>query len=149
VYDVAGGGWAEKPTKTHSKRTIGLDDLGIEALRRHRGQVDELADGLELVVPPDGFMFSRSPQGTEPIRPDVLTKFTTRIAKLAGVDTHLHALRHFAATQAIAAGFDPVTVGGRLGHADPSITLRVYSHVLEQRDRDLAASLGRTLALPS
>jgi integrase len=41
-----------------------------------------------------------------------------------------------------------VTVGARLGHADSSLTLRVYSHVLEQRDRELAASLGRTLALP-
>jgi integrase len=87
--------------------------------------------------------------GAEPIRPDVVTKFTLRVAKAAGVATHLHALRHFSATQGIAAGFDAVTVGGRLGHADSSITLRVYSHVLEQRDRELAASLGRTLALPA
>jgi integrase len=49
----------------------------------------------------------------------------------------------------IAAGFDAVTVGARLGHADPSITLKVYSHAVEQRDRDLAATLGKTLALPS
>ena len=52
------------------------------------------------------------------------------------------------ATQAMAAGFDPVTVGGRLGHADPSITLRVYSHALEQRDRELATALGGMLSLP-
>jgi hypothetical protein len=42
-----------------------------------------------------------------------------------------------------------VTVAGRLGHADPSITLRIYAHALEHRDRDLAAALGRTLSLPS
>jgi integrase len=149
VYETAGGGWAEKGTKSHQARTIGLDDLGLEALRRHRASVDGLAERLGLDMLPDAFMFSRSPTGTEPIRPDVLTKFVVRVAKTAGVDTHLHALRHFSASQAIAAGFDPVTVGGRLGHADPSITLRVYSHVLEQRDRDLAASLGRTLALPA
>ena len=94
-------------------------------------------------------MFSQSPVGSEPIRPNVLTKFTERAAKAAKVTTHLHALRHFSATQAIAAGFDPVTVGGRLGHADPSITLRVYSHVLEQRDRALATTLGKTLTLPA
>jgi integrase len=70
------------------------------------------------------------------------------VATKAGVDTHLHALRHFSATQAIAAGFDPATVAGRLGHRDSSITLRVYSHVLEGRDRDLAEALGKTLALP-
>ncbi len=148
VYEPEGGGWAEKGTKTHQSRTIGLDDLGIEALRRHRASVDALAAQLGLDVLADAFMFSRSPVGAEPIRPDWLTKFTIRMAAKAKVKTHLHALRHFSATQAIAAGFDPVTVGGRLGHADPSITLRVYSHVLEQRDRDLATSLGRTLALP-
>jgi integrase len=148
VYESAGGGWNEKGTKTHAVRTIGLDDLSLEALRRHRESVDVLARQLSLDVAPGAFMFSRSPVGLEPIRPDVLTKFTIRMARAAKVDTHLHALRHFSATEAIAAGFDPVTVGGRLGHADPSITLRVYSHVLEQRDRELAAALGKTLALP-
>jgi len=149
VYEVTGGGWAEKGTKTHQARTIGLDDLGMELLRRHRSAVDALGRSLELEVLPDGFVFSRSPVGAEPIRPDVVTKFMTRVAKKAGVDTHLHALRHFSATQGIAAGYDPVTVGRRLGHADPSITLRVYSHVVEQRDKELAAAVGSTLALPS
>jgi len=69
-------------------------------------------------------------------------------AKAAGVKTHLHALRHFSATQLIAAGHDVRTVAGRLGHADASVTLRVYSHVLPERDREAAAALGRTLALP-
>jgi integrase len=149
VYETAGGGWSEKGTKSHQTRTIGLDELGLEALRRHRATVAALAGQLGLHVLPDGFMFSRSPIGAEPVRPDIVTKFTKQAAAKAGVDTHLHALRHFSATQAIAAGFDPTTVAGRLGHRDSSITLRVYSHVLEGRDRDLAAALGRTLALPS
>lgn len=148
VYEAPGGGWAEKDTKTHQVRTIALDELALELLRRHRSAVEDLADDLDVTVEPDAFMFSRSPAGLEPLRPDVVTKFTKRVATKAGVDTHLHALRHFSATQAIAAGFDAVTVAGRLGHADSSITLRVYSHAVEQRDRDLAASLGKTLALP-
>jgi len=149
VYETTGGGWAEKPTKTHSARTVGLDDFGLTVLHRHRVAVERLADELRLVVPPNAFMFSRSPVGSEPIRPDVITRFTIRVAKTAGITTHLHALRHFSATQAIAAGYDPVTVGTRLGHRDPSVTLRVYSHALEQRDRELAETLGRVLAPPS
>jgi len=39
-------------------------------------------------------------------------------------------------------------VAGRLGHADPSITLRVYSHVIEERDRAAAAIMGQVLAAP-
>jgi integrase len=149
VYETEGGGWAEKDTKTHQERTIGLDELALSVLAKHRAQVDELARGLKLDVRPNGFIFSRSPVGAEPIRPDVVSKFTKNVATKAGVDTHLHALRHFSATQAIAAGFDPTTVAGRLGHRDSSITLRVYSHVLEGRDRDLADALGKTLTLPS
>jgi integrase len=148
VYEKAGGGWGEKDTKTHQAHRIGLDALGLEILRRQRASVDALAIELGVTVAPDAFMFSRSPAGLEPIRPDMLSKFTRRVADKAGVDTYLHALRHFSATQGIAAGYDAVTVGARLGHRDPSITLRVYSHALEQRDRELAASLGRTLALP-
>jgi integrase len=140
-------GWAEKTTKSRQIRRIGLDEVSLDVLRRVRQTTDDLAAGLGLEVQPDGFIFSRSPVGAEPIGPDTVTRFAKRVAAKANVDTHLHALRHFSGSQAIAAGFDPVTVGARLGHADPSITMRVYSHVLEQRDRELATSLGRTLAL--
>jgi hypothetical protein len=44
---------------------------------------------------------------------------------------------------AIGDGVDVRTVAGRLGHKDPSVTLRVYSHALEARDRDLASMLGK------
>jgi integrase len=140
VYEIKGGGWAEKPTKTHQARRVGLDDVAIEVLRRHRATVDKLASELDLRIPRDSFLFSRSPVGSEPIRPDIVSKFVPRIAKAAGVNTHLHALRHFSATQLIAGGHDVRTVAGRLGHADASITLRVYSHVLPERDREAAAA---------
>jgi integrase len=146
VYETEGGGWAEKKAKTHQVRTIGLDEVAIAVFERHRHLVEALATDLHLEVPRDGFAFSRSPVGSEPFRPDVVSKLTKKAAKTAGVETHLHALRHFSATQAIAAGFDPVTVAGRLGHRDSSVTLRVYSHALEARDRDLADTLGRVLS---
>jgi integrase len=148
VYETKGGGWGEKPTKTHQVRRVGIDEVAVEVLRSHRAQVDKLAADLGLKVPPDAFIFSRSPVGSEPVRPDVVSKFVPRVAKAAGVDTHLHALRHFSATQLIAGGHDVRTVAGRLGHADAAVTLRVYSHVLPERDHEAAAALGRALALP-
>lgn len=146
IYEKQGGGWAEKDTKTHARRRVGLDEFATAVLGRHRAQVDALAAKLGVIVQPDGFVFSRSPAGAEPYQPCLVSKFATRVARQAGVETHLHALRHFSATEAIAAGGDVVTVSKRLGHADPSVTLRVYSHALEQRDRDVAASLGRALS---
>jgi integrase len=145
VYEPKGGGWALKDTKSHQGRKIGVDDYGIETLKSHRAGVDALADELGLKVADDAFIFSTSPQGLEPVRPEWLSKVYVRLASKTGVKTHLHALRHFSATQAIAAGFDAVTVANRLGHADASITLRVYSSAIQQRDVDLAASLGQTL----
>jgi len=148
VYGLAGGGWAEKSTKTHQERHIGLDDLALDAFQQQREWVDGLAGQLDLTVLRDGFVWSSSPVGAEPYRPDTITHFASRAAKKAGVDTHLHAFRHFAATQGIASGSDAVTVAGRLGHRDSSVTLRVYSHALGQRDRELAAALGNSLRRP-
>jgi integrase len=45
----------------------------------------------------------------------------------------------------LSSGVDVRTAAGRLGHADSSVTLRTYAHVLEQRDREAAALLGRLL----
>lgn len=39
---------------------------------------------------------------------------------------HLKELRHYSATQLLAAGTDLNTVAGRLGHAEGSTTLRFY-----------------------
>ena len=149
VYETKGGGWALKDTKSHQSRKVGLDAIAIEILKAHRANVDDLAKKLRLPVADDAFMFSGSPQGFEPIRPDWLGKHYVTIADKAKVNTHLHALRHFSATQAFAAGFDPVTVANRLGHADASITLKIYASAIAQRDSDLAATLGRTLRRPA
>jgi integrase len=81
----------------------------------------------------------------EPIRPDFVTKFTLRVAGRLGVKVTPKSLRHFSATEMVAAGVDVRTVAGRTGHADPSMTLRVYSHRRVQRDNEAAAILGRTL----
>ena len=62
------------------------------------------------------------------------------VATKVGVDTHL--LRHFAATELIGAGHDVRTVAGRLGHRDASVTLKVYSHALPERDRGRGTRKG-------
>ena len=48
----------------------------------------------------------------------------------------------------LAGGIDVRTVAGRLGHADASVTLRVYAHALEARDRELAGLLGSVVLGP-
>ena len=123
-----------KDTKTGQKRRLGLDPVVLDKLRRHRVGVDALAAELGLEVPSSAFVFSDSPQGIEPWRPGIVTERYARVAKAVGANTRFHSLRHFMASDAIADGADIVTVSKRLGHSDPSMTLRIYSHAIAQRD---------------
>ena len=144
---VVPGGLAEKGTKTHRFRVVALDDVGMALLLRHRANVEDWARQAEVVVPEDAFVFSHAVDGSKPFRPDNVTGFFTRVRDSLGLhDVRLHDLRHFTATQLIGAGVDVRTVAGRLGHSDPSVTLRVYSHALEERDRAAADVMGRVLA---
>jgi integrase len=54
----------------------------------------------------------------------------------------LHDLRHTWATLALSAGEHPKVVQERLGHANVSITLDVYSHVTEGLHGDAAARVA-------
>jgi integrase len=132
-------------TKTGKNRRIGLDDLALEVLSRQRHLVDQRAGSVGVTVADNAYIFAENPEGLEPLNPHALGSWTGRIARRHGVNTHIHALRHFHATQAIAAGFDAVTVAARLGNT-PRMTLKTYAHPIEQRGRDLAVSAGKMLA---
>ena len=57
----------------------------------------------------------------------------------------MHDLRHFSATWAIASGHDVRAVAARLGHADASMTMRVYAHAVQSRDSLIAATMADVL----
>ncbi len=63
-------------------------------------------------------------------------------AKKAGVrDIRIHNLRHSHASLLINMGCPPTEVADRLGHANASITLKVYSHMYESNRRNIADKL--------
>ena len=144
---VVAGVWITKSTKTHAGRVLALDPFGLEVLRRQRARLEDRAADLGITVTDDTPVLTYNL--ATPISPDTMSHYIRDIATEAGVDVHLHQLRHFAATQLIGGGTDVRTVAGRLGHRDASVTLRTYSHALPERDREAADALGRTLALPS
>jgi integrase len=133
------------PTKTHQVRLVAIDTVLEAFLMARRGQQEEYAASIGAQLCDDPYVLSRTADGAGPCLPDGLTSAYGRLASRLGISGHLHELRHFAATTAIAAGTDVRTVAGRLGHADPSVTLRVYAHALEQRDRELGALLGEAV----
>jgi integrase len=63
-----------------------------------------------------------------------------------GIDTHLHNLRHYSATELITAGVDIRTVAGRLGHSGGgTTTLRVYAPWVAEADQRAATKLASRL----
>jgi integrase len=139
---------SEAPTKTHQRRDVAIDDaLGAFISQRQAEQLACAATvGVELVKDP--YLLSRSSDGAMPCLPDGLTHGYSRLAAKTAVGGHFHELRHYAATTSIASGADVRTVAGRLGHADPSTTLRIYAHAVEVRDRELAGLLGTAVLGP-
>lgn len=131
------------PTKTHQDRLISLDEVMLAVLETHRLRAEAWAEEAGAELDPEGFILSEDPTGLTPIDPDVLTHRFSRLAVRCGLSgVRFHDLRHSVATNLLGAGYDLAVVAGRLGHRDPTITLRVYAHALEQRDRQAAATLG-------
>jgi integrase len=85
--------------------------------------------------------------GSGPVNPERVTAWWRRARDGAGVDRRwrLHDLRHWSATTSIVGGHDVRTVANRLGHANPSMTLRTYAHAVEAADAPIAQTLSHVL----
>jgi integrase len=136
----------EKDTKTHQQRRITLDADTVEVLSEHWERCAARAAALGLVLGKRAFVFSAAPDGSTNLRPDSVSERYRALADRLGIDTTLHRLRHYNATELIAAGVDVRTVAGRLGHGGGgTTTLRVYSAWVSESDQRAAGSLLRRL----
>jgi integrase len=127
---IAGGKITGSTPKTDAgKRRVPLDDYLVTVLREHRKQqiADRLAAGTAWHD--TGYLFTD--EIGQPLKPDHVSDRHERICAAAGLErVRMHDLRHSAASLMLANGTPVRTVSELLGHADPAITLRVYSHVI-------------------
>lgn len=66
-----------------------------------------------------------------------------KLLKRAGVRySNAHTLRHTFSVRALEAGFDIKTLSEILGHADATVTLKIYAHSLEDHKRNSMERLG-------
>ncbi len=138
----ADGELEEKDTKTHQRRHVTIDPQTVVILTEHWDRWVARAAALGLTLGRDAFVFSIAPDASQPLKPGSVTQRYGRLADRLGIDTHLHALRHYSATELIAAGVDVRTVAGRLGHGGGgATTLRVYAAWLAEVDQRAAAGL--------
>ena len=134
-----GGKLAWSTPKTDSgKRQVMLDSHTVAELRQHKAR-----QGVERALMGDGYedndLAFAWPDG-RPIDPNWITaRFRTLVdaTNLPGI--RLHDLRHTHASIGLQLGIHPAVMADRLGHADPALTLRVYSHLLPTVSETAAA----------
>jgi integrase len=134
-----GGVRFKTPKTKNSVRDVSMPDIVVEALREHRRQQLEMRLALGLGrLPDDALVFPKldgSPQS-----PRAFSKEWSDVAaSIALPEITFHALRHTHASHLIDAGIDVVKISRRLGHASPTITLKVYAHLFRKDDKSSAA----------
>jgi integrase len=103
----------------------------------------------------DDYVFATGWGG--PVHPDTVSSLVADLieahnatARESGVGeilprARLHDLRHLHATTLLLAGVPVHVVAARLGHADPSVTLRVYAHVIRDQVAEAADIFARSV----
>jgi integrase len=148
-YVRAAGAGYDKDTKSHQMRRLGLDQATVDLLRARREACAATLALAGATVEPDHLIFSASPDLRRPRDPSSMTRRYKRLAEKLGIDSHLHALRHYSATELLTAGVDLRTVAGRLGHGDGTTTLRHYAAWVAAADQQAASVVSARLPRPA
>jgi len=143
-------GVKEKRTKNGQHRRVNLAPATVALLAEHREHWKQRCASVGCTLDADAFVFSLSPDGSAPLLPHSVTQRYRRLAmRLKLRSTRLHALRHYTATELIAAGVDVRTVAGRLGHGSGgATTLRVYAAWVDEADRKAATTIETIMPTP-
>ena len=117
------------PKTEEGRRSIDLDPGTVAILRAHRKRQAEEKLALGPAYDDHGLVFCRE-DGT-PLWPRSFSRMFDRHSAAADLPRiPLKNLRHTHATLLLANGESPKVIQERLGHADITITLRVYAHAI-------------------
>jgi integrase len=134
------------PTKrSKSRRRIKLTTQAVEALKRHKGAQNEERLGLGSLWEDQDLVFPN--QSGRPMHPWIMTTSFKKIIRRAGLpDITFHAAtRHTAATLLFSQDMHPKLVQALLGHANISITMDTYTHLLPGMGDQTATAMESAL----
>jgi integrase len=153
---VIGGTRIEGTTKSGRSRKVSIDAGTVEVLKEHRSlQAEERLLAGQGWRASDDYVFTTGWGG--PVHPDTVSSLVADLIEAydatvreSGVGemlprARLHDLRHLHATTLLLAGVPVHVVAARLGHADPSVTLRVYAHVIRDQVAEAADIFARSI----
>lgn len=133
------------PKSEASVRTLAVGSEGLRALRRQRAQQAEWR--LRAGPAWEGTDFVFTTRAGAPLHRSTPLNALKRECRRLGVPTlAVHDLRHTSASLLLSQGLPVPLVSQRLGHANPSITMSVYAHVIGADDGAAAAAITKALA---
>jgi integrase len=146
-YVVVDGRRVRKDTKTHQDRYLAIDPVTCAMIREHLDTIRAELTAVGLELPKDAYLFSNDPMGAHPWNPDWASHKASDLAAVAGVKLNIKGLRHYTASQLLAARFDLRNTAARLGHGSGgATTLRHYADPVSEVDRRAAAYLAQLTA---
>lgn len=133
----------EKDTKTEAgNRVLDIPPQLMERLRLRRLEAMEqkLAAGAAFLEDP--FLISKNELG-EPYYPNYYSQKFRKLLRDENLrDIQFHKLRHINASLMAAQGIQPKTIQARLGHEDAKFSLDIYTHAMEESNRQAAQLIG-------
>lgn len=138
------GGYIFEAPKSGKGRNIRLTQRAAAALREHRKrQLEERMEHAGLYSD-HGLVFPSS-TGAPLLGGNLNRAFKATLARAGLPEIRFHDLRHTCATLLLRQGVNPKFVQELLGHADISLTLNVYSHVLPDMGDAAAGAMDAAL----
>jgi integrase len=146
-YVVRAGRRIHKDTKTHQDRWLAIDPDTCALIRNYLDETGAALAAVGLKLPGDAYLFSNDPVHTRPWNPDWATHKVADAATAARVELDIKGLRHYTASQLLAASFDLRNTAARLGHSGGgATTLKHYADPVSEVDRRAAAYLSQLTA---
>ena len=140
LYSAEKGVYEDTTKTKSSNRSINIPSDMIKLLKQYQAEQLQLRLSMGDIWINSGKIFTSENGGL--INPDTLSTWFKKFIKRHNLpDIHYHSLRHTAATLLIAGGVDIATVSKRLGHADKSTTLNIYTHAIKSADKEAADKL--------
>ncbi|MEG0133213.1 MAG: site-specific integrase, partial [Clostridium sp.] len=143
---VKGELYLKAPKTAKSKRTIAMPESLIPILKKHyKWQREMVLRSGSAWKNEYNLICTRKRDGKPFLPNNISDAFRNFLLKKNLPVIRFHDLRHTNATLMLAAGVSAKVAGNRLGHSSISITLDLYSHVLQTVDQEVAEKLDNIL----
>ena len=141
-----GSGLAFLPLNNQDKRrNMALGPKAIGALKLHRESQSEERVKLRTLYKDQGLIFATT-IGTPLEASNLVNRSFKPLLKNAGLpNIRFHDLRHTCATLMLSVGLEAKYAQDRLGHADISVTMDTYAHVLPDKRTEVAKKIEDAL----